>query len=300
MHGRRSNRPDAHARAGHVARILLLAAFGFVWALAMAPPPVLAADLTYNVDEGMCLTAIIYQTPPGSSWSISASGPFVGVVSDPVNGIYYGPTMGTSHSGITIETYDNFYSACNVCPVGSLSASFVVPGALVPASILGFANPDIFPASTAIDVAQFQGQCSFAGGALFGDLDVVSAEMAPVAGPLLIVGAIIVVTIVAIPVPNPPVSGSPMGPVATTVTQGSYMAETAHESTLEVPAGPPEPGQPVGGAGITVGPPDVKPPPTPPPNADRNLPPRCPRCGNLTIPAYGRWYCSADVWYPWG
>ena len=57
---------------------------------------------------------------------------------------------------------------------------------------------------------------------------------------------------------------------------------------------------PIGGGGITVAAPDARPPPTPPAHADPNLRPSCPRCGTLTVPAYGRWYCPRDAWYPWG
>jgi len=293
----------------HVVRILFLSVFAFVFALALAPPPAAATSVSYGVDEGTCLTVTVWGTPPGSAWSITGSSPFVGVVSGPVDGIYYGPTMGTSHSGTTAGTYDNFYSACNVCPVGTLSASFSVPGSMPSSSTLGYPNPQVIPASNVIDASQYQSQCGLLGGAMFGDLDVMSAEMSPYVGPALIIGSILIIVVVSVPVhplPAPvapvpaPAVGAPSLVPSSVVTQGSYMAETAPQSVLEVPAGPPDLGQPVGGAGITVGPPDVKPPPTPPPNADQHLPPRCPRCGTPTVPAYGRWYCPTEAWYPWG
>lgn len=283
-------------------RILLLAAFAFVLALALASRPAAATDTSYSVDQGYCVTVVVWGTPPGSAWSMSASGDFVGVVSDPVNGIYYGPTMSTAHSGTTIQTYDNFYSACNVCPGGSLSVSFSVPGNMPSSSTLGFPNPETMPASNAIDVSSYQSQCGF-GGAMFGDVDIVSAEMSPALGPVLIGGSIaVLVAVAAMPIAGPGVGSSPAASSfqGQVVSRGSYLAEMAPQSAFEVLSGPPIGGVPAGGAGITVGPPDAKPPPTPPPNADPHLPPHCPQCGAPTIPVNGRWFCPAERWFPWG
>ena len=292
-----------------VVRILLLAAFAFVLALALAPSPAAATNTGYGVDQGNCITVVVWGTPPGSGWSMSSTGDFVGVVSDPVDGIYYGPTMGSSHSGTTLQTYDNFYSACNVCPGGSLTVSFNVPGTMPSSSTLGFPNPQTAPASNAIDVSTYQSQCGF-GGAMFGDVDVVAAEMSPTLGPVLIGGSIaVLVAAAAVPVVGPAVGSVSAAPASSpaassfqsqVVSRGSYLAETAPQSTTEVPAGPPVGGTPVGGAGLTVGPPDGKPPPTPPPNTDPHLPPHIPRCGTPTIPVNGRWFCPAERWFPWG
>lgn len=253
-------------------RRVFLGSLVILGALAVAVSPASGETTRLSIFPDDCVQVVVGGTPSGSSWTISASRAMLGAVSNPF-GTYYGPTMGAQHGGTTGSTPDNTFSACNICPGGTLDITFTVAGSLVPSATLGFPNPSYFPASGVPNLATYESQCGVSAGIGLGgfeDLDLAVETLRPILGPIMILIVVVVIILVLVPV-----RGVPVSPTADTqgrpfesqeVTRGSYVAETALSST----AGP-DPstieggGESLGGEGISEGPPDKAPPRNPPP-----------------------------------
>lgn len=253
-------------------RRVLVASLVILGALAVGASPASGETISLSIFPDDCVQVVVGGTPSGSSWSISASRPMLGVVSDPF-GPYYGPAMGTQHAGTTGSTPDNTFSACNICPGGTLEITFVVAGSLVPSSTLGFPNPSYFPSTDVPNVAAYETECGLSAGLGLGgfeDLDLAVEMLRPIFGPIMILIVVVVIVLVGIPLRTTPVPVSkdsrPRPFESQEVTRGSYVAETAPSATTGPDPSPIEGGgESLGGEGVQEGPPDKAPPKNPPP-----------------------------------
>ena len=255
-----------------IGRRVLLGSLVILGALAVGASPASGETIRLGIFPDDCVQVVVDGTPSGSSWSISASRAMLGVASN-LFGIYYGPTMGSQHAGTTGSTPDNTFSACNICPGGTLDITFMVAGSLVPSSTLGFPNPSYFPSSDLGNLATYESQCGVSaafdlGG--FEDLDLAVEMLRPIFGPVMILIVVFVIIIVLPPVRGVPASRTAASPgqpfESQEVTRGSYVAETAPSSTTGPDASTIEGGgESLGGEGVQEGPPDEAPPRNPPP-----------------------------------
>lgn len=107
-------------RSVYVSSLTLLA----IVAMAFVAEPVSAGTFSYNVQEGMCVQV---GSVDGGGWSITSSAPFQGTVLPSNGGYSYGPRIATAHRGAAPRGANYFYTACNVCPVGTLTVTFALP-----------------------------------------------------------------------------------------------------------------------------------------------------------------------------
>jgi len=165
-------------------------------ALAIAAQSASAGNYSYAVQEGRCVqVGSVY----GGTWSMTSSAPFQGAVV-PSNGAYrYGPRIATEHGGTGPSSANYYYTACNVCPVGTITVDFALPDPAInggAASYFDAPNTDTSACSTGSPLGfdfGLGGLPQFLGG--LG----------------LVIAIVVIIVVIAIPAPAAR-GGAPAGP----------------------------------------------------------------------------------------
>lgn len=175
------------------AAFLILVAFA---AMAIAADRVSAGNYRHDVQEGMCVQV---GSVNGGGWSMTSNAPFEGIVTPSTGGYSYGPTIDTDHAGQAPTGANYYYTACNVCPTGTVTVDFAIPDPAIDGGA-----PRSFQAPG--------GSTTGCGGGPPGEFDLDLGLLPQVLGGIGFgIAVLVLIVVIALPAPAPPAPVAPLG-----------------------------------------------------------------------------------------